>query len=67
MAEAYAYCDIPPDKFWDYTPEELAFMVRISKIKLGIEEPSKPMTNPEMELVAKAISDVYANMPKGVR
>ena len=69
MAEAYAFCNIPPDQFWGYTPSELEFMVRIKKIQLGIEEtPKEPMTNPEMMEVAKAITHVCQNMPeRGIR
>ncbi len=68
MDEAYAYSGIRPDEFWNYTPAELEFMTRIDKVKLGIEEPRQPMSNPEMMEVVQAISDTMKYYPeRGIR
>jgi hypothetical protein len=67
MEEAYYFCNITPDQFFSHTPAELDMMVRVSKIRMGYEEPKQPMKDPEMLQVAQAISETYANLPKGVR
>lgn len=55
MVDAYAYCNITPDHYWHHTPAELDLMVRIGKIRAGIQEPqpSKQQSDEEMEAAVK--------------